>query len=1066
MLETTTFSTTQSDFETNFETNLKTPSSSSAALKSTNHHHLPALSVSTQGCKSASAARFCGPPAPLSPHLASFCSKGSTRLLLQVFSIDAKSVPIHPSSILISTSGTIFAHRSKAKLEKMLWEDALLDAQKVIELEPSSHVGYHLKHTALRGAKRYREAVDAFQMMHAKLASAHSMQIRKLYETYISPSKAKGAIRKVINDQLDNVPLRLLGTDTGLLCDWEAQISAFKTSTEYNELLLSIMMHPDLPIKRIAEAVATYFRYVMLSHRWGDNEPLLHDIHDKTVYKLKAAGGLVKLQSFCKLVRRAGFHWATTTSSSKNHSTPLLHGIGIQRSRFVYLSDVLPSSKPGALAKSDWNTRGWTVPEFLAPKAIRFYQQDWTPYLDDHSPNHKESVEIMDELEDATGIDARALVTFQPGMRDAREKLRWASTRVTTIPEDIAYSLFGIFGIQLPILYGEIKQNALGRLLQEIVARSGDITALDWVGQPSEFNSCLPADITSYAAPPCLLPSLSEDEIKTAVSSLQQAVAADLVSNFHDQLEQLRAPRFANCRLRLPCMTFRVTEVRRRSGPPQETIFTYRIKADGLDDLLLTTEEKLIQFSRERPTRQTFLFVRPWDRRLLELPDFADDAESSGGWSEPESLLDDSDESVGDSPGEEVLGDSESHSRGLRLIVRLGQPFAAFVSAQQRGGEYKRIASDHHIIAQITLCRGDNPSCKSTLQLGSRVTHGGTKPSPGQSPNSKQRPLASTFNNVIIFYQQDRTPYLDSSPNHKKFVEIMHESEDHPTGTDTCVFQPGMKDAREKLQWASMHDATVPEDNVYSLSNIFGVYVPAIHGENKQRALGRLLQEIVAESGDITLLDWVGQSSEFNSCLPADVASYATPPRVPPSLSEDEIRTAYLSIPRFAHRRLHLPCITFRVTEVRRRRDPGQDTPFSYEVKADGLQDLLITSEQRLIQFSQTRPTPQTFLLVRSWDRRLLELPDFANDTESLEDWSEPEAPGGSPGQEMLADPEPHSQALRLIVRLGQPFSAFLLARQRGGGYKRIASDYDITAQVKDVTFVPNMMDIRTLEIL
>ncbi|KAG1723405.1 hypothetical protein EDB19DRAFT_1916142, partial [Suillus lakei] len=128
---------------------------------------------------------------------------------------------------------------------------------------------------------------------------------------------------------------------------------------------------------------------------------------------------------------------------------------------------------------------------------------------------------------------------------------------------------------------------------------------------------------------------------------------------------------------------------------------TYRIKADRLDDLLLTTEEKLIQFWRERPIRQTFLLVRPWDRRLLELPDFADDAESLGGWSEPESLLDDSDESAGDSSGEEELTDSESHSRGLRLIIRLGQPFAAFLLAQQRGGEYKRIASDHDIIARV-----------------------------------------------------------------------------------------------------------------------------------------------------------------------------------------------------------------------------------------------------------------------------------------------------------------------------------------------------------------------------
>ncbi|KAG1876627.1 hypothetical protein DFJ58DRAFT_755361, partial [Suillus subalutaceus] len=52
------------------------------------------------------------------------------------------------------------------------------------------------------------------------------------------------------------------------------------------------------------------------------------------------------------------------------------------------------------------------------------------------------------------------------------------------------------------------------------------------------------------------------------------------------------------------------------------------------------------------------------------------------------------------------------------------------------------------------------------------------------------------------------------------------------------------------------------------------------------------------------------------------------------------------------------------------------------------------------------------------------------------------------------------------IVRLGQPFGAFLLARQRNGEFKRIASDHDIIAQVKDMTSITYMMDIRTLEIL
>ncbi|KAG2357191.1 hypothetical protein BDR07DRAFT_1531211 [Suillus spraguei] len=67
-------------------------------------------------------------------------------------------------------------------------------------------------------------------------------------------------------------------------------------------------------------------------------------------------------------------------------------------------------------------------------------------------------------------------------MRHARKKFQWVSARVTTWQEDVAYSLFGIFGVKLPVIHGEKKQSALGRLLQEVIARSGDISALDWVG--------------------------------------------------------------------------------------------------------------------------------------------------------------------------------------------------------------------------------------------------------------------------------------------------------------------------------------------------------------------------------------------------------------------------------------------------------------------------------------------------------------------------------------------------------------------------------------------------------
>ncbi|KAG1821941.1 uncharacterized protein BJ212DRAFT_1547695, partial [Suillus subaureus] len=128
----------------------------------------------------------------------------------------------------------------------------------------------------------------------------------------------------------------------------------------------------------------------------------------------------------------------------------------------IYLSNAPPSSEPGALTNSIWNTQGWTIQEFLAPKIVLFYQVDWTLYLNDRSHNHKQSVSIMRELEDSNGINAWALIDFHPGTRDAQEKLWWVSNHDTTREEDIAYSLFGIFGIHLPISYGEKRQNTLG----------------------------------------------------------------------------------------------------------------------------------------------------------------------------------------------------------------------------------------------------------------------------------------------------------------------------------------------------------------------------------------------------------------------------------------------------------------------------------------------------------------------------------------------------------------------------------------------------------------------------
>ncbi|KAG1822003.1 WD40-repeat-containing domain protein [Suillus subaureus] len=625
---------------------------------------------------------------------------------------------------LYSSSDSYFAHRSKVKLGQNLHPEALSDAEKVIEINPSSYLGYKLKHAVLYGAQRYDDAIAAFKIMLSKLDDAPDSQIRQLRQQYVSPSEVENAIRQAIHDVLENAPLRLINTVTGNLCDRQAQINTFMKSTMYKEILSSSMLHRPLQTEPIREVVVKYFSWVMLSHRWETKEPRLHEIQDKDVYTLRPAGTIVKLQKFCKIARDAGHYWAwsDTCCIDQNNNVELqqsVHSMFVwyhhSALTIIYLLDVSPSSKSGALANSVWNTRGWTVQEFLAPTIVLFYQADWTLYLDDCSPNHKESASIMQELERSTGINAGALVVFSPGMKDAREKLQWASCRVTTLQEDIAYSLFGIFCIHLPVIYGEKKQNALGRLLQEIIAHSGDITALDWVGQSSSFNSCLPADIASYRGPPCTPSSPSEDEIQSSVSSLRNNVDQESALKLYTILDNLSAPRFANCRLQLPCITFPVTKVKRRVGTP----CTYHIKADGLQDLEITTTDTLVQFWPERPTSQKFLLIRPWNRHDLGLPDFADETQSTDDRPEPGSPSDNEPASpqsltresslivrLGQRLGALWLGqqgpaDSRSHTRELALVVRLGQPFSALLLAQQRGGEYKRIASGCNIIARV-----------------------------------------------------------------------------------------------------------------------------------------------------------------------------------------------------------------------------------------------------------------------------------------------------------------------------------------------------------------------------
>ncbi|KAF4914240.1 Vegetative incompatibility protein HET-E-1 [Colletotrichum viniferum] len=92
--------------------------------------------------------------------------------------------------------------------------------------------------------------------------------------------------------------------------------------------------------------------------------------------------------------------------------------------------------------------------------------------------------------------------------------MSWAATRDTTRVEDRAYSLLGIFDINMPMIYGE-GDKAFRRLQEEIARETNDLSLFAWRASPStagksqifrglfatspnEFSSC--ATITNSVA--------------------------------------------------------------------------------------------------------------------------------------------------------------------------------------------------------------------------------------------------------------------------------------------------------------------------------------------------------------------------------------------------------------------------------------------------------------------------------------------------------------------------------------------------------------------------------------
>ena len=537
-------------------------------------------------------------------------------------------------------------------------------------------------------------------------------------DRYIGPSSTRAAIRKIVQRTIRHSPRVLINTTTGRLHNRAEQASAIESLPIFSELVSSMTTRIDYV--RIKREVRRYFRYVMLSHKWEENEPLFQQVTHMAVYDLDESPTHDKLQTFCKLVRDAGFNWAWSDTCCIDKSDHFVLQEALvamfkwyegSAMMIVFLRGVRSASQLGALVRSIWNTRAWTLQEYVAAKVIQFYTEDWTLYLDLELPNHKESPQVISEMEQATGVSAQQLMSLRPGLTSIREKLCLASTRQTTLVEDAAYSLLGIFSVTgISAIYGE-GESSLGRLLAHVLTVSGDVSILAWTGESGRYNSCLPAHITvfnelatSHLPPP--IEDAGMEGIITASHSFPFDL--DMALRLYDRLNELPAPWFAASRMKLPCIAFKLPSFSSyRTGSGR----VYRADTVAFGMVEIKTRYDLSRMN-------TLYLVHPWLDTLLDREDMHSGAFVEDDDVSPPSPNTDVEE-IGDDDDSSSLAGSESPSlpspvrmepmdretRARRLVARLRQPFGALlvklVSTGRRAVDYKRVVADSVVTVQF-----------------------------------------------------------------------------------------------------------------------------------------------------------------------------------------------------------------------------------------------------------------------------------------------------------------------------------------------------------------------------
>lgn len=245
--------------------------------------------------------------------------------------------------------------------------------------------------------------------------------------------------------------------------------------------------------------------YAVLSHTWGHDadEVKFEDIESGDQdYDATSKKGFDKLRFCHKQVQRDGlqYFWVDTCCIKKTDSSELQRSLAsmfywYQRAIrcYVLLSDVsekdlmIPSeSERGqALGSSRWFKRGWTLQELIAPQSVMFFTKD--------SVLIGTKIELASTISRITRIPKAALTGTKLSQFSVTERLSWADGRVTTLPEDGAYCLIGIFDVEMHMLYAEdvynkrknIAMNKLHRAIAESTNHENQVEDVTSVGGAS-----------------------------------------------------------------------------------------------------------------------------------------------------------------------------------------------------------------------------------------------------------------------------------------------------------------------------------------------------------------------------------------------------------------------------------------------------------------------------------------------------------------------------------------------------------------------------------------------------